>query len=122
MAVPDYYVYCQKLESKVIEDGLGGYETVEYLGISFKGLPTKRGSSEQLIGALRGKENIQYFFSAPVSIPLKKDDKIAYFENGIRKFIRLTDEGTQAPTQSLQKDWKVYGAEDYQPTTVLYEE
>lgn len=122
MAVKDYYVDCQKLESKVVEDGLGGFETVEYFGISFKGLPTKRGSSEQLIGALRGKESIQYFFSAPKTVPLNKDDKIAYFDNGKRKFIRLTDEGTEAPTQSLQNEWKVYGAEDYQPTTILYEE
>lgn len=121
MAMQDYFYKCNKLESKVVADGLGGYETVEYVGIEFKGLVVRKNSSEQLVGALRGSEQVQYTFHCPTNIPLVKDDKIMYEENGVKKYIRLSSNEILNTEQSAQTDWKSYSAESYLPTSVVYE-
>ena len=72
MAMQDYFYTCHKLETKTVADGLGGYETVEYIGIEFMGLAVRRGVTEQLVGALRGNEEIQYTFHAPANVPLER--------------------------------------------------
>ena len=74
MAMDDYFYLCNKLESVTVSDGLGGYKTVEYEGVEFKGLAVRKSSTEQLIGALRGQEEIQYTFHTYANVPLKKDD------------------------------------------------
>lgn len=121
MAMTDYFYECNKLETKTVADGLGGYETVEYVGIAFKGLAVKKGSQEQLIGALRGKENVQYIFHTFANVPLVKDDKIMYNEKGVSKFIRLTSSAEINTDKSNQTEWKTYQAESYEPTSVIYE-
>ena len=92
MAMQDYFIPCYKLETKTVSDGLGGYETVEYIGIAFKGLPVKKGDTEQLVGALRGSAGTQFNFHCPSNVPLKKDDKIMYEEDGKNQYIRLSSE------------------------------
>lgn len=121
MAMTDYFYECNKLETKTVADGLGGYETIEYVGIAFKGLAVKRGSQEQLIGALRGRENVQYVFHTFANVPLVKDDKIMYNEKGVDKFIRLTSNAEINTDKSKQTNWKSYQAESYVPTDVKYE-
>ena len=119
MAMSDYYLNCYKIETEVISDGFGGYETVEYKGVEFRGLPVKKGETEQLVGALRGQEEVQYTFHCPINIPLKKDDKVAYVENGVEKYIRLSSEEIINTEQSMQTDWKSYNAESYVPTNII---
>lgn len=115
----DYFYNCQKLESRTVSDGLGGYETVEYLGITFKGLAVRKGASEQLVGALRGNEATQYNFHCEANIPLEKDDKICFTENGEKIYIRLTSSAVINTERSTQTDWKSYDAERYTPTTIV---
>lgn len=119
MAMQDYFYPCHKLESKTVADGLGGYETVEYIGIEFQGLAVKKGSTEQLVGALRGNEEVQYIFHCGANVPLKKDDKVMYTEKGETKYLRLTSEADINAEQSMQTDWKSYSAESYIPTTII---
>lgn len=119
MAMQDYFYPCHKLETKTVSDGLGGFETVEYVGIEFMGLAVQKGSNEQLIGALRGNEEVQYTFHCPVNIPLKKDDKVSYVEHGVTKYLRLSSEAVINTEQSAQTDWKSYNAESYTPTTIV---
>lgn len=121
MAMQDYFYECKKLETKTVSDGLGGFETVEYLGIAFKGLAVRKGASEQLIGALRGNENTQYNFHCVAEIPLDKDDKIAFTQNGETVYIRLTSSAVINTERSTQTDWKTYDAERYTPTTIVTE-
>lgn len=115
MAMDDYFYKCNKLESVTVSDGLGGYKTVEYEGIEFKGLAVRKNSTEQLIGALRGQEEIQYTFHTYANVPLKKDDKIKFMEGGVAKYIRLTSDEIINTEQSEQTDWKSYSAESYTP-------
>lgn len=115
MAMDDYFYLCNKLESVTVSDGLGGYKTVEYEGIEFKGLAVRKSSTEQLIGALRGQEEIQYTFHTYANVPLKKDDKIKFMEGGVAKYIRLTSDEIINTEQSEQTDWKSYSAESYTP-------
>lgn len=119
MSMQDYFYDCQKLETRIVSDGLGGYETVEYLGVTFKGLAVRKGANEQLVGALRGNENIQFTFHCEVGVPLEKDDKITYNENGETKYIRLTSSAVINTEQSQQTDWKSFDAERYTPTTIV---
>ena len=115
MAMDDYFYKCNKLESVTVSDGLGGFKTVEYEGIEFKGLAVRKNSTEQLIGALRGQEEIQYTFHTYANVPLKKDDKIKFMEGGAAKYIRLTSDEIINAEQSEQTDWKSYSAESYTP-------
>ena len=115
MAMDDYFYKCNKLESVVVSDGLGGFKTVEYNGVEFKGLAVRKSSAEQLIGALRGQEEVQYTFHTYANVPLKKDDKIKFMEGGAPKYIRLTSEEQINTEQSEQTDWKSYSAESYTP-------
>ena len=111
----DYFYVCNKLESVTVSDGLGGVKTVEYEGVEFKGLAVRKGSSEQLIGALRGNEEVQYTFHTYANVPLKKDDKIKFLEGGQSKYIRLTSNEQVNTEQSEQPYWKTYSAESYTP-------
>ena len=115
MAMDDYFYLCNKLESVTVSDGLGGYKTVEYEGVEFKGLAVRKSSTEQLIGALRGQEEIQYTFHTYANVPLKKDDKIKFMEGGAARYIRLTSDEIINTEQSEQTDWKSYSAEGYTP-------
>ena len=115
MAMDDYFYLCNKLESVTVSDGLGGYKTVEYEGIEFKGLVVRKSSTEQLIGALRGQEEVQYTFHTYANVPLKKDDKIKFMEGGAARYIRLTSDEIINTEQSEQTDWKSYSAESYTP-------
>lgn len=115
MAMDDYFYKCNKLENVTVSDGLGGYKTVEYEGIEFKGLAVRKSSTEQLIGALRGQEEIQYTFHTYANVPLKKDDKVKFMEGGVAKYIRLTSDEIINTEQSEQTDWKSYSAESYTP-------
>lgn len=119
MAMRDYFYNCTKLESRTVSDGLGGYETVEYLGIEFQGLAVRKGASEQLVGALRGNENTQYTFHCEAAMPLEKDDKIGFIEGGEQKYIRLTSNAVVNAEKSTQTDWKSFDAEKYTPTTII---
>ena len=119
MAMQDYFYDCQKLETETVSDGFGGYETVEYLGVTFKGLCVIKGSSEQLIGALRGNENTQYTFHCGINVPLDKDNKVTYIEKGNREYLRLTSSAVINTDKSQQTDWKSYNAESYTPTTII---
>lgn len=118
MAMDDYFYVCNKLESVTVSDGLGGFKTVEYEGVEFKGLAVQKGSSEQLIGALRGNEEVQYTFHTYANVPLKKDDKIKFIEGGQAKYIRLTSNEQVNTEQSEQTYWKTYSAENYTPILV----
>ena len=111
----DYFYKCNKLESVTVSDGLGGYKTVEYEGVEFKGLAVRKSSTEQLIGALRGQEETQYRFNTYANVPLKKDDKIKFMENGVAKYIRLTSDEQINTEQSEQTEWKTFLAESYTP-------
>ena len=115
MAMDDYFYVCNKLESVTVSDGLGGYKNVEYEGVEFKGLAVRKSSTEQLIGALRGQEEIQYTFHTYANVPLKKDDKIKFMEGGAARYIRLTSDEIINTEQSEQTDWKSYSAESYTP-------
>lgn len=119
MAMDDYFYVCNKLESVTVSDGLGGFKTVEYEGVEFKGLAVRKGSSEQLIGALRGNEEVQYTFHTYANVPLKKDDKIKFVEGGQAKYIRLTSNEQVNTEQSEQTYWKTYSAESYTPILAL---
>lgn len=111
----NYFYKCNKLESVTVSDGLGGYKNVEYEGVEFKGLAVRKSSTEQLIGALRGQEEIQYTFHTYANVPLKKDDKIKFMEGGAARYIRLTSDEIINTEQSEQTDWKSYSAESYTP-------
>ena len=115
MAMDDYFYKCNKLESVTVSNGLGGFKTVEYDGVEFKGLAVRKSSAEQLIGALRGQEEIQYTFHTYANVPLKKDDKVKFMEGGVAKYIRLTSNEQVNTEQSEQTDWKSYSAESYTP-------
>ena len=115
MAMDDYFYACNKLESVTVSDGLGGYKTVEYDGVEFKGLAVRKNSAEQLIGALRGQANEQYTFHTYANVPLKKDDKVKFMEGGVAKYIRLTSDEQLNTEQSEQTDWKTFAAESYTP-------
>lgn len=115
MAMDDYFYNCNKLESVTVSDGLGGFKTIEYEGVEFKGLAVRKSSTEQLIGALRGQEEIQYTFHTYANVPLKKDDKIKFTEGGAARYIRLTSDEIINTEQSEQTDWKSYSAESYTP-------
>lgn len=119
MAMTDYFITCHKIEKEMASDGLGGYETVEKVGIEFQGLPVKKGETEQLVGALRGNEEVQYNFHCPYNIPLKKDDIIMYEEYGMSKFLRLSSDVIKNTDESLQTDWKSYNAESYIPSKLI---
>lgn len=119
MAMQDYFYPCHKLESKTVSDGLGGYETVEYIGIEFMGLAVPKSTMEQLVGALRGSEQIQYNFHCGANVPLKKDDKVMFKMNGEDKYIRLSSEAIINTDQSQQTEWKSYEAESYIPTSIV---
>lgn len=115
MAMQDYFITCYKIESQVVSDGLGGYTTQEYVGINFKGLPVIKASSEQLVGAVRGKEEKQYTFHTTDTMPLKKDDKVLFYTpDGNRQMIRLTSSPIFNTEKSTQTEWKSYDAESYQ--------
>lgn len=115
MAMDNYFYKCNKLESVTVSDGLGGYKNVEYEGVEFKGLAVRKSSTEQLIGALRGQEEVQYTFHTYANVPLKKDDKIKFMEGGAARYIRLTSDEIINTEQSEQTDWKSYSAESYTP-------
>ena len=115
MAMDDYFYKCNKLESVTVSDGLGGYKNVEYEGVEFKGPAVRKSSTEQLIGALRGQEEIQYTFHTYANVPLKEDDKIKFMEGGVARYIRLTSDEIINTEQSEQTDWKSYSAESYTP-------
>ena len=117
MAMDDYFYQCTKMESVTVSDGLGGYKTVDYDGVEFKGLAVKKSNSEQLIGALRGSEETQYTFHTYANVPLKKDDKVKFMEGGVPKYIRLTSSEQLNTERSNQTDWKSYSAESYTPIT-----
>ena len=119
MAMSDYFYKCNILESRVVSDGLGGFETVEYVGIEIMGLAVKGSVTEQAIGALRGGEEVQYRFHTYSSVPLKKDDKIMFTEAGVTKYIRLTSNETINTERSDQTEWKSYSAESYVPTRIV---
>lgn len=119
MSMQDYFYPCHKLETKTVVDGLGGYETVEYIGIEFQGLAVKRSTTEQLVGALRGNEEVQYTFHCEANFPLKKDDKVMYVEKGETKYLRITSEADINTENSMQTDWKSYSAESYTPTAIV---
>ena len=119
MAMQDYFIPCYKLETKTVSDGLGGFETVEYVGIAFNGLPVKKGDTEQLVGALRGSAYTQYNFHCPSNVPLKKDDRIMYEEDGEKRYIRLSSEPHINTERSLQTEWKTYEAETYNPASLV---
>ena len=119
MAMSDYFYKCNKIESKIVSDGLGGFETVEYIGIEFDGLVVRKGSNEQLVGALRGSEQVQYTFHCPANVPLVKDDKIRYSVGGEYRYIRLSSDGILNAAQSDQTDWKTYNAESYIPAKTI---
>lgn len=119
MAMDEFFYDCQLLETKTVSDGFGGYETVEYLGIVFKGLAVRKSASEQLVGALRGNENVQYTFHCGANVPLDKDNKVAYIEKGERKYVRLTSSAVINTDKSQQTDWKSFDAESYTPTTIV---
>lgn len=119
MAMTDYFYPCHKLESKTVSDGLGGYETVEYVGIEFMGLAVRRGATEQLIGALRGNEETQYTFHTYANVPLEKDNKVMYEERGETKYIRLTSSAHVNTEESGQTEWTSYDAESYIPTSIV---
>lgn len=121
MAMTDYFYPCHKLESKTVLDGLGGYETVEYIGVEFMGLAVRRGVTEQLIGALRGNEETQYTFHTYANVPLEKDNKVMYVERGETKYIRLTSSAHVNAEQSGQTEWTSYDAESYIPTSIVRE-
>lgn len=115
MAMQDYFITCYKIESQVVSDGIGGYEVEEYLGINFKGLPIVKGSTEQIVGAIRGKEQKQYTFHTIDTMPLKKDDKVMYrTPDGVKHYIRLTSSPVFNTDKSTQTEWKSYDAESYQ--------
>lgn len=114
-----YFDLCYILESRTVSDGLGGFETVEYVGTQIKGLATKSGVTEQVVGALRGSEQVQYTFYTYSNVPLKKDDKVMFTESGVTKYIRLTSNETLNEERSLQTEWKSYSAESYEPTRVI---
>lgn len=119
MAMTDYFYDCNKVENRVVSDGLGGYETVLYVGIEFKGLAVQRSATEQLIGALRGGENKLYNFHSVIAMPLQQNDIVRFSEGGETKYLRLTGEAVINTDQSTQTDWKTYPAESYTPTTVI---
>lgn len=119
MAMTDYFYDCYKIEKMTVADGIGGYETVEYLGIDFKGLAVKKGSNEQLVGALRGSEKVQYSFHTFANIPLEKDDKVMYYENEKAMYIRLTSGAEINTGKSGQTGWKTYSAESYSPAGMV---
>lgn len=119
MAMSDYFYKCNILESRVVSDRLGGFETVEYVGIEIMGLAVKGGITEQAVGALRGSEEAQYTFHTYSSVPLKKDDKIMFTEAGVTKYIRLTSNETINTERSAQTEWKSYSAESYVPTRIV---
>lgn len=119
MAMKDFFYKCQKLESQVVSDGLGGYETVEYLGITFDGLAVRKGASEQIVGALRGNEKTQYTFHCGDNVPLVKDSKVCFTEKGETKYIRLTSDAVINTDKSQNTDWKSYDAESYTPTAIV---
>lgn len=119
MAMSDYFYKCNILESRVVSDGLGGFETVEYVGIEIMGLAVKGGVAEQAIGALRGGEEVQYTFHTYANVPLKKDDKIMFTEAGVTKYIGLTSNETINTERSDQTEWKSYSAESYVPTRIV---
>ena len=98
-----------------VSDGLGGYKTVDYEGVECKGLAVRKSSAEQLIGALRGQEEVQYTFHTYANVPLKKDDKIKFMEGGAARYIRLTSDEIINTEQSEQTDWKSYSAESSTP-------
>lgn len=116
MAMTDYFYPCHILESKTVSDGLGGYETVEYVGVEISGLAVRRGATEQLIGALRGNEETQYTFHTYASVPLVKDNKVMFQERGETKYIRLTSNAQVNTKISGQTDWVSYDAESYIPS------
>lgn len=85
MALQDYWHDCWVVERRIIADGLGGYETVESIGVQFRGLATKKSSQEQLIGAVRGNVNVQYNFSTVENMPIDKDSTIMFIDRLTRK-------------------------------------
>lgn len=111
----EYFYKCNKLESRMVSDGIGGYKVIDTEGIEFEGLAVRKGSTEQLIGALRGKENILYTFHTYANVPLQKDDKVKYTEAGVDKYIRLTSSEQINTELSMQTEWKSYDAESYTP-------
>nr|DAR01547.1 MAG TPA: head closure knob [Caudoviricetes sp.] len=121
MALQDYWHDCWVVERRIIADGLGGYETVESIGVQFRGLATKKSSQEQLIGAVRGNINAQYNFSTVENMPIDKDSTIMFIDRLTRKktYLRLTSDGVTAPDTSSQRAWKVFDAESYVPVKVV---
>lgn len=115
MAMKDMFYNVEKLEVRTVSDGLGGYEKIFYRGITFSGLAVRKTGNEQVVGALRGKENVQYTFHAPSNFPIDKDDIIAFVEPGATKerFIRISSSAIVNPTKSGQTDWKSYDAEEF---------
>lgn len=119
MAMTDYFRPCNILETKTVSDGLGGYEVVEYVGLEIEGLVARQSANEQLVGAIRGQEAIQYNFHTYASVPLDKDNKIMYTEDGKTKYIRLTSSAVINEPKSGQGVWKSYTAESYTPASVI---
>lgn len=119
----DFFYDCRKIEKRTVSDGIGGYETAYYYGITFKGLATNLSSQEKIVGALRGKEQTQNIFYAEVNFPLQKDDIVSYVEptdpEQREKFVRLTSNAVVNPSESMQTDWKTYEAESYTPSMIL---
>ena len=119
MAMTDYFYPCKKIEEFMASDGLGGFETVEREGVEFMGLAVRLGVSEQLVGALRGSEETQYHFHTYTNVPLKKDDKVMWTENGAKKYLRLTSSAHVNTELSAQTEWVSYDAESYIPTKIF---
>lgn len=115
----DFFHRCNIVESRMVADGLGGYEVVEYIGLEIEGLLVKKSSDEQLVGATRGIENTLYTFHTYANVPLLKDNKIRYNDGATIKYIRLTSSAELNADKSMQTDWKSYSAESYEPTSVI---
>ena len=119
MAMTDYFISCNKIENRLVSDGLGGYITVEYVGVAFMGLPVKGGITTQVVGAIKDKEKNSLQFHTYENIPLTKGDKVKYNEKGQDKYIILTSNVIVNTEKSMQTDWVTYLAEDYTPTGIV---
>ena len=121
MAMKDFFYDCEKLETRTVSDGLGGYEKVFYRGIVFKGLAVRKSGSEQIVGALRGEEKDQYTFHTAKTFPIAKDDVVAFTEPGSNeeRYIRITSNEIINTRESKQTDWTSYDAETFTPNKAI---
>lgn len=115
MSMTDYFSKLNKIEKHIVKDSVGGFVEQYYTGIDFQGLVVKKGTQEQLVGAVRGKVAEQYTLHTYANIPLQKDDIIAYVEVGKTKYIRISSDVHLNPDKSLQTEWGSFDAETYNP-------